>query len=310
MQQLPKIGILSNSSLGIPSIHALLSNKLVAAVGVPNLIHNDTTDIKAIASQFNVNADVFSKDNLTSELSQWITKKQLDVVLVFTFPWKVSIDVLNMPKYGFLNFHFGLLPNYRGADAVFWTIKNREPFGGISVHKMDAGFDTGGLLHVEKVPLLVTDTYGMHCAKLSNANLNVLQKVLPNIIAGNIVSKPQDEAQSNYYKRQTIKDISIDWNKQSAEDIVALVNACNPWNRGAYTSLNNMPLRITEAEILRSESASTQIGEIISIGIDGIAIQCVKNIILSAKIITIDEGVYTAERFAKNCGVSVGLKFA
>ncbi len=308
MERQPKIGVLCNSTMGIPSLQLLLSNKLVTAIGVPDKVHDATNDVKNIADSFGTKTDVFSKKDLSNTLAAWVSNNKLDMVLVFTFPWKISTDVLSLPGYGFINFHFGLLPQYRGADAIFWSIRNKEPYGGISIHYMDEGFDTGALIHVEKIPILPTDTYGMHSAKLANANIMVLQKLMPLLLSGNTKGNKQTDVEANYYSKPQLKNIAIDWEKQSADEIVALVNACNPWNKGAYTMYNGMPLRITEASVINTGANNVSHGEIIEINDSGIQVQC-HNGVLNAKVITIEEGIYTASSFAKYCGLKTGLKF-
>lgn len=309
MNRQPKIGVLCNSLLGIPSLHAMLSSKLVAAVGVPDKEHHATSDIKNIAAGFRQEVAVLAKQELSASLSSWINTNQLDVVFVFTFPWRIQKDVLQLPKLGFINFHFGLLPQYRGADAIFWTIKHKAPYGGISVHKMDANFDTGELIHIEKIPLLSTDTYGMHSAKLANANVQVLQKLLPILLTGDVKTTTQKAEEASYYSKPGIKEIGIKWSKMPAADIVALVNACNPWNKGAYTMLNNMPVRITEATVKPSTDNKAKSGTILDISEEGMVIQCVGNDTVLAKVITVEEGIYTAKSFAQACGIKKGLIF-
>lgn len=309
MSEQPKIGVLCNSTLGIPSLQGMLSGRLIAAIGVPDKENDATNDIQKIAASFQQEVAVFKKQNFKHALNNWVKTNQLDIVFVFTFPWKIPGEILTIPRFGFINFHFGLLPEYRGADAIFWPIKNRETHGGITVHQMDANFDTGGLIHIERVPIMPTDTYGMYSAKLANVNMQLLQKILPIILMGNIPTNQQNEDAAKYYSKPTIKDIAIKWSTMNPLEIVALINACNPWNKGAYTMLNGMPLRITEATTGIYSNNNTDSGTILDVNENGIIIQCVNNETLCAKIITVEEGIYTANSFAQYCGIKKGLKF-
>lgn len=309
MSKQPRIGVLCNSTLGIPSLQALYSNRLVAALGIPDVVHHGTEDVKKLAAAFQQEVTTFSKQGLGTALTSWIADNSLDVVFVFTFPWKVPAHVLIKPSLGFINFHFGLLPGYRGADAIFWSIRNKATHGGISVHHMDINIDTGELLHVERVPILPTDTYGMHSSKLASANVSVLQKVLPVILSGKGGAKAQDSTLAKYYKKPSIKDIAIQWATMSAYDIVALVNACNPWNKGAYTMLNGMPVRVTEASVEKGRDEGADAGTILEVNDKGVVIQCVNGDALLATILTIEEGFYTARHFADVFCVKSGVKF-
>ena len=307
MKQQPKIGVLCNSTLGIPSLQALLSNQLVSAIGMPDIVHDATNDIRKIVASFQQGVTVFKKENLRNTLDSWIKNNQLDIVLVFTFPWKIDKHTLAVPKLGFINFHFGLLPQYRGADAIFWSIKNREPFGGISVHQMDANFDTGALIHIEKVPILSTDTYGMHSSKLANANLPVLQKILPAIFSGQLKTVEQDKSIANYYSKPSVNDIVINWEAMTAEQIIALINACNPWNKGAYAMINNTLIRITEAALAEKTLSQAMNGTITNIEERGVTIRCKNKEAILAKTITIEEGIYNAFSFTQHFGIKKGL---
>lgn len=309
MNEHPKIGVLTNGSLGIPSLQTLLQSRLITSVGIPDRQYDAIGDIRNVVAAYHLDPAVFSRRTLKQEMAQWLEDNGLDVVLVFTFPWKIPAEILSKPRMGFVNFHFGLLPEYRGANAIFPAIKNREPYGGISVHLMDSDFDTGDLLHIERSAILTADTYGMYSARLANLNIAVLQKVLPGILSGNINKSKQSEQNANYYGKPSIDDISIKWELHSAEDLIALVNACNPWNKGAYTSLRDMPLRITEACLSDEVGDNAEIGEIIKIDDAGIHVQCIGDKNITITIITIEEGIYTAKAFARICGIKSHLRF-
>lgn len=64
-----------------------------------------------------------------------------------------------------------------------------------------------------------------------------------------IPSRPQDESKAAYYEMPVAKDLTINWKEMGAAIIVRLVNACNPWNKGAGAFINNWFIGITEAEI-------------------------------------------------------------
>jgi methionyl-tRNA formyltransferase len=280
--------------MALPALQYLLQNNLVQAVGIPDIVHDATTDIAQLCAHFNKRVDHFSKKDLTASLNNWTKQHQPDVVLVFTFPWKIPAACLAIPPKGYFNFHFGLLPQYRGADAIFWQIKNREPYGGISVHKMDTGYDTGGLLHIEKVAIDKDDTYGMHMAKLGMVNVPVVQKVLK-LLQLNMAVADQPAGNACYYPKPGINNILIDWKNQTNEEVKALINACNPWNKGAYTRLGQNPLRIASATCLNDcQSGLPGIpGQLLSVE-NGITIACAKGTSLKIEVITLEEGIYTA----------------
>lgn len=303
------IGVLCNSRLAIPSLQALLSSRLTSHIGVPDTTAKPLEDIRRLVSAYSITPHSFSRSGLGESLRLWVEKHSIDVVLVFTFPWRIPESILTVPKFGFLNFHFGILPQYRGADAIFWPIKYKETHGGITVHKMDAQFDTGPILLSKKMPIDDNDTYGTLSAKLAQVAVPLLQNVLMSIAAGNASYKEQNNQDGAYYSKPQLKDIIIKWEKHSAADIKALVNACNPWNKGAYTLINNMPARITEVDISNKEAGDKQQGEITEISEQGICIATSDKKVIVAKIIALEEGIFSANRCAKIYNINVGQIF-
>lgn len=277
--------------MALPALQYLLQAGLVQAVGIPDIVHDATNDIRQLCLHFNRQADIFSKKDLAASLNNWVKQHQPDVILVFTFPWKIPSSCLPVPRKGYFNFHFGLLPQYRGADAIFWQIRNREPYGGISVHKMDNGFDTGGLLHIEKVAIDKNDTYGMHMAKLGMVNVPVVQKVLK-LLQMDMAVAAQPAGNARYHPKPGINDILIDWRNQTAEEVHALVNACNPWNKGAYTRLGQNAFRVTCASCI-DDCQPGDPGQILSVD-NGIVVACAQGTNLKIEAVTLEEGIYTA----------------
>jgi len=145
------LGLIANSRLALPTIQHLLNSKEIKALAIPDQLNPDTEQILLLAQQYGVSVTQFSKADLEQQLSDWIKINQLELVLVFTFPWVISENCLNLPKHGFYNFHFAPLPAYRGAAPLFWLIKNREREGALSIHKMEAALDA--LLRIEVIKL-------------------------------------------------------------------------------------------------------------------------------------------------------------
>ncbi|MFL5311282.1 MAG: methionyl-tRNA formyltransferase, partial [Myxococcales bacterium] len=77
-----------------------------------------------------------------------------DLMVVFGFNWRLPREVLDLPRFGVLNVHQSALPRYRGPAPVLWAIRNGDPTIGVTVHRMDEGFDTGPVMEqVDDVPL-------------------------------------------------------------------------------------------------------------------------------------------------------------
>src|SRR5689334_12645626 len=141
-----RVSILCNDRVALPALDYLISRGLVMSVGMPDRPSETQTIIGNKCRQSNVPFQLFSKKNFTETILTWLHRYQPDVVLVKTFPYLVPAHVLSIPKYGFINFHYAPLPFWRGANPLFWMLRNGEREGGVTVHEMTASYDTGAVL--------------------------------------------------------------------------------------------------------------------------------------------------------------------
>lgn len=304
-----RIGILCNSRLALPALQRMCNDKIIVAAGIPDMPHSAIADAAAICRYYGISCNTFAKNDLQGSLIAWTSQYNINMVLVLTFPYKIPEEVLSKPAFGFINFHFGLLPAYRGADAIFPQIKNREAFGGISIHKMNKDFDKGELLHIEKIPILPNDTYGMHSTKLSHVCAQIIPEVAFGIYNGRFAATEQHGNAAVYYKKPGQKDVSISWKQQTAVEIIALLNACNPWNNGAYTVLNGSLLRIISATQAECNEHAIP-GTVLEVNKTGIKVQCFANTALYLSVFYLEEGIYCADDFIKIFLIKAGDVFA
>jgi methionyl-tRNA formyltransferase len=304
-----RIAILTNSKLSVPAMDFLAGSKQLVCIGVP--AREDKTEdadhVAFTAAHHQVPLAVFAKAGFKAGLNDWLAMYKPDVVLVFTFPFKIPTDCLDMPVHGFINFHFGLLPEYRGADAVFWQIRNRAKEGGISVHRMTSEIDRGALYFINKLPLSPADTYGSHVLNLSMAGIAATEKLLQLLQSGALPSIEQDESKAAYYARPALQDVVIDWERPAA-DIIALINACNPWNKGGVAYFNQYPLKIVAASAYPS-AKSGKPGTIALVDINkNCVVYCGSGESINLDILYCNDSFITGFQFA-SMGISQGMSF-
>lgn len=306
-----KAALLTNSKLSIPALNIFAERGLLAAVAIPSGKGSaeELDHITYTAAQYQVPVQSFTAQDMASAFSDWLNAHKPDVVFVFTFPFKIPPGALSIPPQGFINFHFGLLPAYRGADAIFWQMKNRERAGGISVHKMTERLDRGPLYLVHKVPLLPSETYGSHLLKLSVEVIQVAEKILQGLQSGTLEATAQDEAQAAYYHRPQLEDVMIDWHKPAA-DIIALVNAANPWNKGAVTCINQYPVKIIAVSVSpETPPANVPPGTIVKADQKfGCQVICGSGELIILDILYCNDSFITGAQFVQ-LGVSPGMQF-
>jgi methionyl-tRNA formyltransferase len=126
-----------------------------------------------------------------AEATETIQRIAPEVAVVACFPWRLPRAALETPPLGILNVHPSLLPAGRGPEPVFWTLRRGERMTGVTVHRMDAGFDTGPI--VAQAQMLVPE--GIAAPDLERDLMAVggslLVDALPALAAGTLQPRPQ-----------------------------------------------------------------------------------------------------------------------
>lgn len=177
-----------------------------------------------------------------------LRKYEADLFVVAAFGQILSEEILNMPKYGCINIHASLLPKYRGAAPIQWSIIDGEKETGITIMQMDKGLDTGDILFQKVISIEDTDTGESLFNRLAKAGADFLIEILPRIEARDIHPRKQEDEKSTYAKILTKSIGEIDWEK-SAVEIERLVRGLNSWP-SAYTFLDGKQLKIWGADVV------------------------------------------------------------
>ncbi len=294
-----RIAVLFNDRLAIPALQQLVQGRMVVAAGTSDRSPEMIALMKQMSAQGGVPSMVFTKNGLEANLSDWIDKHKPDVVLVKTFPYKIPASVLTIPKHGFLNFHYAPLPGFRGSNPLFWMIKEQVAMGGVAIHRMDENFDTGPLLLQKQVPISPDDTFGMCSTKLAYAGLELTGALLQALQSGNINLVPQQNENSRWYGRPGAADMAINWAGMNAKQVIALVNACNPWLKGAVTRANGWTFGITRASVAEMlVPDNTAAGTIMELDNDQLIVACTESTAIRVDVWYCEEGFYPGSRLA------------
>ena len=184
-----------------------------------------------------------------------------DVVVVAAFGQILPQSVLEIPPYGCVNVHPSLLPKFRGASPVASAILSGEEITGVTIMLQEAGLDTGPVLARAAISISPHDNTGSLTGKLSLISAYLLQEALGGWLRGEIVPRPQDEAEATYYAQLTKEEGEIDW-QLSAVEIWRRVRAFNPWP-GCYTKWHGKQLKIIEAVVLPEKGRKA--GEVVAL---------------------------------------------
>jgi methionyl-tRNA formyltransferase len=169
-----------------------------------------------------------------------------DVAVVVAFGQILPPAVLAVPRQGSVNVHASLLPRYRGAAPVAWTIIRGERETGITTFQMDAGMDTGPVLLQRATPIGPDETAGDLAERLAVLGAETLLETLDRLEGLRPV--PQDSRSATMAPRLRKEDGSLDWT-ESAVALAARIRGVNPWP-GAVTVAPSGRLRIWRARPL------------------------------------------------------------
>lgn len=181
------------------------------------------------------------------EFIEELKRQNPDVICVVAYGKILPKEVLETPKYGCINVHGSLLPKYRGAAPIQWSILNGDKTTGVTTIYMDEGMDSGDMILKKEVEIGENETTGELWDRLSKIGADLLVKTLKEIENG---TAPR-EKQSNEFTIAPMlsKDMAkINWQEQSAEQIKNLVRGLNPI-MGAYTFVNNKKIKLWKVEV-------------------------------------------------------------
>lgn len=171
-----------------------------------------------------------------------------DLLLVAAYGQIIPKDILDIPKFGSINIHGSLLPQYRGASPIQSAILNGNQETGITLIKMDDRMDHGPMIAREKIYLTGKEKFPELYKTLSLVSAELVEKTLPDWFAGKITPEEQSHNEASFSKMLTRQDGKITW-AQPAAVIDQQIRALNP-EPGTWTELKGKVVKILEAEIL------------------------------------------------------------
>lgn len=188
----------------------------------------------------------------TEEALEKVRSYDPDLIITAAYGKILPKDMLDLPKYGCVNVHGSLLPKYRGAAPVQWSILNEDEKTGITIMKMDVGMDTGDIL--TQADIVIGDR--IHTpelmAKLADLGADLLIQTLPGYIDGSIKPVPQNNDEATMSPPITKDQGKISWNRP-ASSICAQIRALSSWP-GASTMWKGGKLKIYDAQVASDDS--------------------------------------------------------
>ena len=181
-----------------------------------------------------------------------------DLIVVVAYGCILPQAVLDIPKFGCINLHVSLLPQYRGSAPVQWAVLNGDTETGVSIQQMDAGLDTGDVLVCEKVAIGPEETSGELFDRVTAVGARVLCETLPRIAAGTLTPTPQDHAAATMAPMLTKELAQFRW-EESAAHIHNWVRGMNPWPAAWFVTGGGRKVKVLECRVAAQSGAPGQV---------------------------------------------------
>ena len=272
-----RVIFMGTPDFAVPSLEALLTkHEVVLVVTQPDKPKGRgkkmvPTPVKACALEHGI--PVLQPEKVKEpEFVEQLRSYEPDLIAVTAFGQILSEPILEMPKYGCINVHGSLLPKYRGAAPMQWSIIDGEKVAGITTMYMAKGLDSGDMLLKAEVEITDEDTFATIHDKMAVTGANLLLDTLDQLEAGTLERIPQDHDAATYAPMITKETGHIDWSK-NRQDIINLIRGLNPVP-AAYTIYEEEVLKIFGAVISDVQADDAANGEIVAVVKKGFVVKC------------------------------------
>ena len=194
-----------------------------------------------------------------------------DLVVVVAYGRILPDDILSVPPLGTINVHGSLLPRYRGAAPIQWSVLNGDEKTGVTTMYLSSEMDAGDIIFSEETEIGEYETSGELYDRLKKLGAELLIKTVRAIEAGCAPRTPQDETQATYVSMLDKSLSPLDFTKP-ARAVVKWVCGLQPWPV-ASAELGGVVLKIYSARLTHRHTEAVP-GSIVSTGKDGIEIAC------------------------------------
>ncbi len=229
---------------------------------------NTSSPVKKLAEEHQI--PIFQPESLHSQANQNIISEfNADVIVVVAYGLIFPQAILDIPRLGCINIHASLLPRWRGAAPIQRALCAGDTETGVSIIKMDAGLDTGDILHTLSCPIQSSDTTATLYDKLANLGSLSLLTTLKKLASNTYHLRIQGTGQVSYAYKLSKAEARLNWSL-SAVQLERRVRAFNPWPI-SYFMIGEKYIKVWKASALPAINDGKP-GEIIKIEKEGIQV--------------------------------------
>ncbi len=247
-----KIIFLGTPDFSVPSLQALIDSphEVLAVVTQPDKPAGRSgklcfSPVKELALKYNI--PVLQYKKIRFEGVRDLKDLAPDIMVTCAFGQILSKEIIDIAPHGIINVHASLLPLYRGAAPIQWSVINGDKQTGITIMQTEEGIDTGDIIKVEKTDIGNEETSEELFERLSVLGANALIKALDDIESGKAVFIKQNDELATHVKMLKKEDGLLNFN-QNSETLRNFIRGMNSWP-SAYTFLNGKMLKVFKGSI-------------------------------------------------------------
>jgi methionyl-tRNA formyltransferase len=308
-EQLMRIVFMGTPDFAVPCLQALIDNnhEVVGVVTQPDRAKgrgNKLTPppVKVLAEKYNIPVHQPEKVK-TPEFVAKLKELAPEVIVVVAFGQILSQEILDIPPKGCINVHGSLLPKYRGAGPIQWSIINGDRTTGVTTMYMEKGLDSGDMILKTEFDIHEDETAQELHDRMSVIGAELLVETLKQIEAGTAPRIPQNHAEHTYAPMLNKSTGKIDWSK-SAKDIYNLIRGTYPWP-SAYSYYMGKSFKIFKAEVCDSEKLNSEYGKLCDIGKDYLMVSCGKGFIKIKELQFENEKRMSVEAYLRGHNINI-----
>jgi methionyl-tRNA formyltransferase len=237
----------------------------------------------------------------TGELRDALVASGAELAVVVAYGKILPPAVLEALPKGCINVHASILPRYRGAAPVQWSVIHGDAETGVAIMQLDAGMDTGPVLLERRVAIDPDETSGELLARLAPIGAAALLEAVAAIAAGTAQPVAQDHAAATHAPMLAKSDGAIDFS-QPARAVAARIRGVDPWP-GAQAMLRGQLTKLFRA---RPAPGSGAPGSVLAVDAAGLVVACGEGAVLIREIQASGRKRMAAAQFAAGRGIAVG----
>ncbi len=262
-----RVAFFGTPEFAVPSLRALLEEgfDVVAVVTQPDRPHGRSRSalipppVKVVAMEEGI--PVLQPERPIGPFIDEIRTLNPDIAVVVAYGHILKPELLAVPRLGMINVHASLLPALRGAAPIQWSILNGDEMTGVSIIQLEAGLDSGPVLHTIQTEIPADETGGELTERLAELGAAALVETLTLIEGGEVQPVTQDHSLATYAPKVNRQTARLDWSKDAAT-LARVIRAFDP-EPGAWALLDGQEVKLFGG---RAVNGTGEPGKIIQAG--------------------------------------------